>query len=52
VKETAVPVYSSSPFGGADIQIADYDVYYKKGNENTWRLFAKNLERSVLMAAR
>jgi predicted hexulose-6-phosphate isomerase len=34
------------------IQLAGYDVYYKKGDENTRRLFAENLGRSVIMAAR
>jgi predicted hexulose-6-phosphate isomerase len=34
------------------IQLAGYDVYYKKGDDNTRRLFAENLERSVGMAAR
>ena len=34
------------------IQLAGYDVYYKKGGENTRRFFAENLKRSVFMAAR
>jgi predicted hexulose-6-phosphate isomerase len=34
------------------IQLAGYDVYYKKGDENTRQLFAENLSRSVSMAAR
>jgi predicted hexulose-6-phosphate isomerase len=34
------------------IQIAGYDVYYKKSTEETKKLFAENLEKSVHMAAR
>jgi predicted hexulose-6-phosphate isomerase len=34
------------------IQIAGYDVYYKPSTAETQILFAENLERSVLMAAR
>lgn len=34
------------------IQIAGYDVYYTPSSENTRRLFAENLERSVGFAAR
>lgn len=34
------------------IQLAGYDVYYDKGNEETRRLFSENLKRAVEMAAR
>jgi predicted hexulose-6-phosphate isomerase len=37
--------------GARLIQIAGYDVYYKQGDENTRAAFAKNLKRSVEMAA-
>lgn len=34
------------------IQLAGYDVYYDKGNEETRRLFSENLKKAVEMAAR
>jgi predicted hexulose-6-phosphate isomerase len=34
------------------IQIAGYDVYYQKGNEQTKELFSKSLELAVKMAAK
>ncbi|MDR1410677.1 MAG: L-ribulose-5-phosphate 3-epimerase [Spirochaetaceae bacterium] len=34
------------------IQLAGYDVYYKKGDESTRQYFAENLKRSVVIAAR
>lgn len=34
------------------IQIAGYDVYYKESSDETRKIFAKNLARSVHMAAR
>ncbi|AEF80064.1 putative hexulose-6-phosphate isomerase [Leadbettera azotonutricia ZAS-9] len=34
------------------IQIAGYDVYYKKSTEETKKFFAENLEKSVHLAAR
>jgi predicted hexulose-6-phosphate isomerase len=37
--------------GARVIQIAGYDVYYKKGNEATRAYFAENLARSVEIAA-
>ncbi len=34
------------------IQLAGYDVYYKKGTEETKMMFAENLEKAVAMAAK
>ncbi|MDR1105775.1 MAG: TIM barrel protein, partial [Treponema sp.] len=42
----------ASRLGVRIIQIAGYDVYYKESSEDTRRIFAVNLERSVEMAAR
>jgi L-ribulose-5-phosphate 3-epimerase/hexulose-6-phosphate isomerase len=42
----------ASRLGVRIVQIAGYDVYYKKSNETTRAIFEKNLERSVRMAAR
>jgi predicted hexulose-6-phosphate isomerase len=50
IMESAVSL--ASRLGARVIQIAGYDVYYKESNEDTRRIFAGNLERSVEMASR
>lgn len=42
----------AADIGIRQIQLAGYDVYYTPGNEETRRLFAENLKKSVEMAAR
>lgn len=42
----------SDDLGIRIIQLAGYDVYYDKGNEETRRLFSENLKKAVEMAAR